>query len=61
MTTDETELRGLKMLIHQTEQRAKAYRGRISDPKAKETVDMTVTGLFDLAVGIDMRIEELKK
>lgn len=59
MSTDETELRGLRNLIEQTIQRAKAYPKRMTDPEAKHQAELTVDGLSDLSLCLEVRIKEL--
>lgn len=61
MTTDETELRGLRNLIEQTIQRAKAYTPRITDPDYRTEAQRTVEGLVDLSINLELTIEKLGK
>jgi len=61
MTNDQLELKGLIRLIEQTAQRAKAYRGRAQDERAKVQVDRAINDLSDIVLGTELTIKELEK
>ena len=61
MTNDQLELKGLILLIDQTKQRAKKYRGSVSDLRAKVQVERVMDALSDAKIGTELTIKELEQ
>lgn len=61
MTNDQMELKGLIRLIEQTNQRARAYRGKMSGDRAKAQVERVMDALSDAKIGTELTIKELER
>lgn len=58
MSTDVAQMKGLKLLLEQTVQRARAYPKTIADPTLRHRAEVAIDHLKDLAHGLEIAIKE---
>lgn len=58
MSTDVAQMKGLKLLLEQTVQRARPYPKTISDPTLRHRAEVAIDHLKDLAHGLEIAIKE---